>query len=153
MFHILLLVLSRHRILYLRISSSVHLCTCVTIKRFDLNVVVALLPINLKYRICVPRMNKGLTGLERHEGEYLNYIIFFFRWTILLSAFIDTYGWVVTCFCRSIGTTTTEEKPSTCLTHHIHKQREVSLATMYFHKTHAVLFINHLSANSYNVYL
>ncbi len=23
------------------------------------------------YIICVPKMNKGLTGLERHEGEYL----------------------------------------------------------------------------------
>ncbi len=36
-FHILLLVLPWHRVLYLRISPSVHLCIrCVTIKRFDL---------------------------------------------------------------------------------------------------------------------
>ncbi len=28
--------------------------------------------------ICVPKMNEGLTGLERHEGE-------FFGWNILLS--------------------------------------------------------------------
>jgi len=27
--------------------------------------------------ICVPKMNEGLTGLERHEGEYLmTYISF-----------------------------------------------------------------------------
>jgi len=35
-FHILLLVLPWHRVLYLRISPSVHFCTwCVTMKRFD----------------------------------------------------------------------------------------------------------------------
>ncbi len=32
--------------------------------------------------ICVPKMNKGLTGLERHGGEYD--IIFIFGWTIPL---------------------------------------------------------------------
>ncbi len=32
--------------------------------------------------ICVLMMNKGLTGLERHEGEY--YRIFIFGWTIPL---------------------------------------------------------------------
>ncbi len=41
-----------------------------------LNVVVVLsmegqkaLGFHQKYLICVPKMNKGLTGLEQHEGE------------------------------------------------------------------------------------
>ncbi len=43
------------------------------------NISVALLPMqgqralgfHQKYHICVPKMNEGLMGLERHEGELL----------------------------------------------------------------------------------
>ncbi len=31
-----------HRVLYLRISLSVHLCTCVIVKRFDLNIAIVI---------------------------------------------------------------------------------------------------------------
>ncbi len=40
-----------------------------------------------------------------------------------------------------------------CVIHHIHKQREVDLATMFFHETNAILFINCQSAKSYRLQL
>ncbi len=40
--------------------------------------------------ICVPKMNKGLTGLEQHEWV-VNYIVFIFGWTIPLRFLLDIY--------------------------------------------------------------
>jgi len=42
---------------------------------------------NKNILICVPKINVGLTGLKRHEGWIINYIIFIFGWTNHLNIF------------------------------------------------------------------
>ncbi len=41
---------------------------------------------------CVPKMNKDLAGLERHEGEYVRILIL--EWTILLKKPTNMFLWL-----------------------------------------------------------
>ncbi len=42
--------------------------------------------------ICVPKMNEGLTGLERHEGEYLMTELSFFCELSLILISVSDYS-------------------------------------------------------------